>query len=156
MALYSLRRYDEAVERLCQAVDLDPRDTKALDFLGKMHDISPQYASHVAERLAHFVELYPTNAAANYYYALTLGNRGESYLQKAVQLDPGFHRRPLPAWPWSRKLRAQPARPSPNTKLPSASALATPKPTTTSRASTRNPAKRLSRAKNSQFLKTLR
>jgi tetratricopeptide (TPR) repeat protein len=90
VALYSLRRYDEAVERLCQAVDLDPGDTKALDFLGKMHDLSPQYADKVTERLAHFVELYPNNAAANYYYALTLGNRGESYLQKAVQLDPAF------------------------------------------------------------------
>ena len=49
VALYSLGRYDEAVERLCQAVDLDPRDTKALDFLGKMHDVSPQYANRVAD-----------------------------------------------------------------------------------------------------------
>jgi tetratricopeptide (TPR) repeat protein len=90
VALYSLRRYDEAVERLCQAVDLDPTDTKALDFLGKMYDISPQYASRVAERLARFVELYPRNAAANYYYGLSLGRRGESYLEKAIQLDPAF------------------------------------------------------------------
>jgi tetratricopeptide (TPR) repeat protein len=90
VALYSLRRYDEAVERLCQAVDLDPTDTKALDFLGKMYDISPQYASRVAERLARFVELYPRNAAANYYYGLSLGSGGESYLQKAIQLDPAF------------------------------------------------------------------
>jgi tetratricopeptide (TPR) repeat protein len=90
VAFYSLGRYDEAVERLCQAVDLDPRDTKALAFLGKMHDISPQYATRVAERLAHFVELYPKNAAANYYYALSLGSRGESYLEKAVQVDPAF------------------------------------------------------------------
>lgn len=88
VALYSLGRYYDAVERLCQAVDLDPRDTKALDFLGKMHDLSPQYANEVAGRLAHFVELYPSNAAANYYYALSLGSRGESYLQKAVRLDP--------------------------------------------------------------------
>ncbi|MGH9696618.1 MAG: tetratricopeptide repeat protein, partial [Bryobacteraceae bacterium] len=90
VALYSLRRYDEAVERLCQAVDLDPRDTKALDFLGKMYNISPQYANEVAKRLARFVQLYPENAAANYYYALSLQARGESYLQKAVQLDPAF------------------------------------------------------------------
>jgi tetratricopeptide (TPR) repeat protein len=90
VALYSLRRYDEAVERLCQAVDLDPTDTKALDFLGKMYDISPQYASRVAERLARFVKLYPRNAAANYYYGLSLGTRGESYLVKAIQLDPVF------------------------------------------------------------------
>jgi len=90
VALYSLGRYDEAVERLCQAVDLDPSDTKALDFLGKMYDVSPQYANRVAERLARFVELYPRNAAANYYYGLSLGSRGESYLQKAIQLDPGL------------------------------------------------------------------
>jgi tetratricopeptide (TPR) repeat protein len=90
VALYSLRRYDEAVERLCQAVDLDPRDTKALDFLGKMYDLSPQYANEVAKRLARFVEIYPNNAAANYYYALSLGNHGESYLQTAVRLDPAF------------------------------------------------------------------
>ena len=90
VALYSLRRYDEAVESLCQAVDLDPRDTKALDFLGKMQDISPQYKNEVGRRLAHFVELYPKNAAANYYYALSLGERGQSYLETAVQLDPSF------------------------------------------------------------------
>jgi tetratricopeptide (TPR) repeat protein len=48
---YSLGRYDEAVQALCQAVDLDPRDTKALDFLGKMYDVSPQYADEVTKRL---------------------------------------------------------------------------------------------------------
>lgn len=90
VALYSLRRYDEAVERLCEAVDLDPRDTKALDFLGKMQDISPQYASEVGRRLAHFAELYPKNAAANYYYGLSLGPRGEPYLEKAVELNPAL------------------------------------------------------------------
>jgi tetratricopeptide (TPR) repeat protein len=71
-------------------VDLDPRDTKALDFLGKMQDISPQYASEVQRRLARFVALYPKNAAANYYYARSLGRSGESYLQRAVQLNPTF------------------------------------------------------------------
>lgn len=90
VALYSLRRYDEAVERLCEAVDLDPSDTKALDFLGKMQDISPRYASEVGRRLKHFAELYPKNAAANYYYGLSLGPRGESYLEKAIQLNPAF------------------------------------------------------------------
>jgi tetratricopeptide (TPR) repeat protein len=90
VALYSLRRYDEAVERLCEAVDLDPTDTKALDFLGKMQDISPQYKSEVTRRLAHFVELYPKNATANYYYGLSLDERGEPYLEKAVQLNPAL------------------------------------------------------------------
>ena len=59
VADYSLGQYDRAVEALCQAVDLDPRDTKALDFLGKMYDISPAYADEVTKRLAGFVKSYP-------------------------------------------------------------------------------------------------
>lgn len=99
---YSLGQYDNAVEVLCEAVDLDPTDTKALDFLGKMHDVSPQYADQVTRRLAHFVRIYPQNAAANYYYALSLRKRtlvprtetpeesARDFLQRAVKLNPGF------------------------------------------------------------------
>ena len=98
VADYSLGRYDDAVEILCQAVDLDPKDTRALDFLGKMYDVSPAYADQVTKRLARFVEIYPQNAAANYYYALSLRKRGlgtpgnatgaEAYLKNAVRLSP--------------------------------------------------------------------
>lgn len=98
IADYSLGRYDDAVETLCQAVDLDPTDTRALDFLGKMYDVSPAYAEQVVNRLARFVETYPQNAAANYYYALSLRKRGlgtpgnaaraEVYLKNAVRLSP--------------------------------------------------------------------
>ena len=98
---YSLGRYDDAVQTLCQAVDLDPRDTRALDFLGKMYDISPQYAGEVTKRLSLFVRNYPTNAAAQYYYALSLRKRtvsqsaadaraAEPYLLHAVALKPDF------------------------------------------------------------------
>lgn len=102
VAYYSLGQYDEAVEALCQAVDLDPADTKALDFLGKMHAISPQYADAVTQRLAHFAEVYPDNAAASYYYALSLRQRAvsvstqadaaraEKYLLRSVRLAPAF------------------------------------------------------------------
>ena len=76
IAHYSLGQYDDAVETLCQAVDLDPKDTKALDFLGKMYDVSPQFADEVTKRLARFVQLYPENAAANYYYGLSLREAG--------------------------------------------------------------------------------
>lgn len=101
-AHYSLGQYDEAVESLCQAVDLDPKDTKALDFLGKMYDVSPRYAGEVTKRLAHFVEIYPGNAAANYYYALSLRKRSltagadesnkeaEQFLLRAVGLNPQY------------------------------------------------------------------
>jgi protein O-GlcNAc transferase len=102
IAYYSLGQYDDAVETLCQAVDLDPKDTKALDFLGKMYDVSPQFADEVTKRLARFVQLYPENAAANYYYALSLRQRAlspgsnalqadaETLLLRAVKLNPAY------------------------------------------------------------------
>jgi predicted Zn-dependent protease len=75
VADYSLGRYDEAVDALCQSVDLDPADPRALEFLGNMHDVSPERSDEVTKRLAHFVELYPQNAAANYFYAVSLRKR---------------------------------------------------------------------------------
>lgn len=102
VAHYSLGQYDEAVESLCQAVDLDPTDTKALDFLGKMYDVSTRFADEVTSRLAHFVKIYPDNAAANYYYALSLRKRAlsqesnrpqgdaEGFLLRAIKLNPAY------------------------------------------------------------------
>jgi tetratricopeptide (TPR) repeat protein len=102
VAQYSLGRYTEAVQALCQAVDINPSDTKALDFLGKMYDVSPAMAEEVTKRLAHFAALYPQNAKANFYYALSLRKRSvegggrkewpeaESLLKKSVALDPSF------------------------------------------------------------------
>ncbi len=101
VAQYSLGNYREAVETLCQAVDLDPRDTRALDFLGKTYDVAPELSAEVTERLKRFASLYPQNAAANYYYALALRNRtlpgspankaqAMEFLKKAVVDDPAF------------------------------------------------------------------
>ena len=99
VALYSVGSYDKAVEALCNGVDLDPTDQRALYFLGQMYDVSLQMAEEVTKRLAHFVEVYPNNASANCYYALSLWKRVsrtsvpasdpniERYLKRAVALD---------------------------------------------------------------------
>lgn len=101
IAQYSLGRWDQAVDALCRAVDLDPRDTRALEFLGKMHDIAPDKLDQVGNRLALFAHRYPDNAAANYYYALNLrqrtaadnttaGNEAEKFLLRAARLKPDW------------------------------------------------------------------
>jgi tetratricopeptide (TPR) repeat protein len=99
VAYYSSGRYDEAVQALCEAVDADPADPKAIDFLGKMRDISPRFDEEVTKRLAHFTEVYPNSAEANFYYALSLRKRAQggpqalkarSYLARAVELKPGW------------------------------------------------------------------
>jgi tetratricopeptide (TPR) repeat protein len=99
IAYYSMGQYDRAMETLCQAVDQDPRDTQALDFLGKMYDVSPRYAGEVAQRIALFAHHYPENPAANYYYALSLRHRmngagvgddlqkAQALLVKTIQLN---------------------------------------------------------------------
>ncbi len=102
VAHYSLGQYDQALNALCQAVDLDPKDTRALDFLGKMYDVAPEKGDEVTSRLARFAREYPGNPAANYYYALSLRKRttgaesaaadheAERLLLKAVQLSPAW------------------------------------------------------------------
>jgi tetratricopeptide (TPR) repeat protein len=67
-----------------------------------MFDVSETLSEEVTRRLGHFVRLYPQNALANYYYALSLwkGKRGpdpqadlnriESLLKKTIELDHGM------------------------------------------------------------------
>lgn len=102
IAQYASGDYNGSVETLCRAVDLDPADTRALEFLGKMPGVAPALGSDVSSRLKHFVTVYPENAAANYYYAKSLratpsapnqplsGETAETYLQRAVTLSPAF------------------------------------------------------------------
>jgi tetratricopeptide (TPR) repeat protein len=67
-----------------------------------MYDVSPRFAEEVTERLAHFVQVYPDNAAAHYYYARSLRKRtlapgssaahgqAEMHLLRAVHLNPDY------------------------------------------------------------------
>jgi len=103
VALYSAARYDDAVEALCKAVDLNPADPRPMSFLEKMYDVSPRLADEVTRRLAGFNRLYPNNATAQYYYAVSLWKREsgrestanlskvEGLLKSAVALDPKLY-----------------------------------------------------------------
>jgi tetratricopeptide (TPR) repeat protein len=87
---------DLAMERLCQASDLNPDDPNPYLFLGKMQSVETTQSTCMMEKLGRFVRLEPENAQANYYYALGLSRRNdaddvahaESLLEKAVRLDP--------------------------------------------------------------------
>jgi len=98
VALYAANEYDEAVRVLCEAVDLDPKDPRPLQFLGRASRVSPELAHEVDARLKEFADRYPENAAANYFYALSLWERGggtqgrgqdviERLLRRAEELD---------------------------------------------------------------------
>lgn len=84
---YSLGQNREAVETLCRAVDLDPKDTRALEFLGKMYDVAPELSDDVTKRLGRFVKVYPGNLAANYYYALSLRRRNTAGSSKEANQE---------------------------------------------------------------------
>lgn len=102
VALYAANQYDEAVRVLCEAVDLDPKDRRPIQFLGRASRVSPDLAQEVDRRLHDFAERYPNNAATIYFYALSLyerggGNQGkdlvkiEQLLSKAEHLAPAWY-----------------------------------------------------------------
>ncbi len=77
VTLYAENRYDDAVETLCAAVDLNPADPKPFQFLGKVSTVSPALIPGIRKRLEKFVQLYPNNGPAIYYYAMSLWQRSE-------------------------------------------------------------------------------
>lgn len=101
VAEYSTGDYANAVRTFCDAVDLNPNDARPLEFLGKMAGVAPGLSRDVSARLKHFALEYPNNAAASYYYAMSLlaspqaSDRGgddspKRFLQRAVALSPDF------------------------------------------------------------------
>jgi len=102
MALYSRGKYDEAIQSLLKAADLNPADSRCYLFLSRAYDSSPAYADEVIERFHRFADLQPHNPRALYYYAMSLwkGKRAqdasldvhqiESLLTKAATLDPNL------------------------------------------------------------------
>jgi Flp pilus assembly protein TadD len=92
---------EEAVQRMCEASDLNPVDSTPYLFLGKMLRAGNRPSQEEIDKLQRFVKLQPQNAEANYYYAVALWKsrkdphdpavaQAESLLTRAVQLNRKF------------------------------------------------------------------
>ena len=101
-AWFARGSYDQAVRRICEASDLNPRDSMPYLFLGRIQSAETTTSEEVVEKLRRFVELEPQNAEANYYYAVSLWKQRkdpqdtansaqvEALLGKVIHLDPKF------------------------------------------------------------------
>ena len=97
-ALFSGALYDEAAQQLCEASDLDPAAAEPYLFLGKLLSASQAPPACVDPKLERFLTLQPTNADANYFYAMLLLKQGspqregdaEALFRKAVAADPNY------------------------------------------------------------------
>jgi Tfp pilus assembly protein PilF len=100
MARYSTGDDQQAVQRLCEASDLDPSSALPYEFMGRVLASDNIQSAGLNSRLARFAQLQPYNALANYYHALSLWKENrlrpnkaaesaiESLLGKAIRLDP--------------------------------------------------------------------
>lgn len=98
IAWYSRGSYEQAVNCLCKAADLNPNEVSPYLFLGRLLSVENLPSPGIGERMARFAKLHPENAMAQYYYAVSLWKqtRGsdsnskevEALLLKAVALDP--------------------------------------------------------------------
>lgn len=98
-ALFAGAFYEQSAERLCEASDLEPANQEPYQFMGKIEVVAPHFASCMDARLARYVELFPNDSLANYFYAMDLWKQQgpslegamlqkvESLLTKAVSLD---------------------------------------------------------------------
>jgi tetratricopeptide (TPR) repeat protein len=100
-ARFALGSYDQAVQQVGAASDLNPNDPIPYLFLGRM-SAQTVTSADVVEKLHRFVVLQPQNAEANYYYAVGLWKlrkapedrasalQIENLLKSAISLDPKY------------------------------------------------------------------
>jgi tetratricopeptide (TPR) repeat protein len=99
MAMSARGKYEEAIQPLLKAADLDPADPRCYRFLSHAYDVSPNPSPEVVQRFRRYSELQPGNAMAQFYYAMSLlkGKMPEasspefqlveSLLKKSIALD---------------------------------------------------------------------
>lgn len=102
ISLYSLGRYNEAVNALIRAARLNPAESQVYDFLEESCRFASDCGREVSSLFTLFLEMQPQNARAHYDYAMNLwrsagkGGRSaalrdvESELKAAIDLNPRF------------------------------------------------------------------
>jgi tetratricopeptide (TPR) repeat protein len=98
-AVYTLGREADAAELFAAACDIQPANPEPYLFLGRLQAGTKAEPAGWTERLARFANANPTNASAQYNYAVALGKDNdpaahassiEALLRKAILLDPTF------------------------------------------------------------------
>lgn len=96
-AWFAQGSYDQAIQNICDASDLNPGDPVPYEFMGKIQNSQTRPPAGLVEKLHRFVTLHPESAEANYYYAVGLWKlreppdtpaQVELLLKNAVRLDP--------------------------------------------------------------------
>jgi tetratricopeptide (TPR) repeat protein len=93
-ALYTNGAYAQAAQVFFEACDKNPADPRPYLFLAKVQTVAITDLPGYAERMERFEKLQPSNAWAQYYYAVSLWKdrrnpeQVQSLLHKAVKLDP--------------------------------------------------------------------
>lgn len=89
MALYARGLYEDAVKALLRAADIDPSDPRCYLFLSRAYDSSPGQAEDVIHRFQQYAQQQPTNALAQFYYAMSVwkGKRSEGATVDLTQVE---------------------------------------------------------------------
>jgi tetratricopeptide (TPR) repeat protein len=96
-AWFAQGSYDQAIQRICDASDLNPSDPTPYLFMGKIQSSQAKPPAGLVDKLHRFVTLHPESAEANYYYAVGLWKlrepqdipaQVELLLRNATRLDP--------------------------------------------------------------------
>ncbi len=102
MSLYARGLYEDAVKALLAATDLTPSDPRCYLFLSRAYNSSPTQADSVIEHFQHYAAAEPSNALAQYYYAMSIwkGKRSqganvdlqqvEALLKSSIALNNSF------------------------------------------------------------------
>jgi tetratricopeptide (TPR) repeat protein len=101
-ALYADGSIDQAVQRVCEASDMEPARAEFYKLMAEIEQTATSAPSCIVKSFSRYLNLQPNSPAANYYYAMTLwkqqrasspsasSDAAEKLLRHAIQLDSHF------------------------------------------------------------------